>query len=245
VRHPRLHLVVDRFGGKRQRLFGEQPATGQFDLERRLERLDFRHDQPQREQRERPRRSIPGLFRSIERRRRSQPDDFFRFFCIDISQFVDGGPDAYVRSLGVPDATKAAELSRLFDLFYPNASANTYYAGGQTNFGDFPDATTSAAFQLALWEVWFDTNLDLGSGVFTATSSAAGLAQTYLNAVAAGSGTAPDWTFFEFTNSRFQDYLSVEHTTTLRSAPEPALLVLLCSAALAAWAPALRRRQTA
>jgi hypothetical protein len=59
------------------------------------------------------------------------PDDFFRFFCIDISQFVDGGPDAYVRSLGVPDATKAAELSRLFDLFYPNVSANTNYGGAK------------------------------------------------------------------------------------------------------------------
>lgn len=173
------------------------------------------------------------------------PDDFFRFFCIDITSPVDTGPDAYTRVAGVGDATKAAQLSQLFDQFYPNKTTGTYYSGGPTNFGDFPDATSSAAFQLAVWEILFDTNLDLTSGTFTATSTAAGLAQTYLSFVSGHPGGAPGWTFFEFTNGNFQDYISAEYSQPLRTTPEPGSLLLFCSAVLAAGAAALRRRQTA
>ena len=175
------------------------------------------------------------------------PDDFFRFFCIDLAHEVDGsgGPDPYTRVTPTIDATRSAELSQLFDAFYPNKAQSTYYNGGNTTFGDFPDADSSAAFQLAVWEVLFDTNLDLTSGTFTATSSAAGLAGTYLSWIAGHPGDAPGWTFFEFTDDNFQSYLSVEYTQLLRTAPEPGSLLLLCSAVLAAGAAALRRRQTA
>jgi fibronectin-binding protein len=175
------------------------------------------------------------------------PDDFFRFFCIDITSPVDSGPDAYTRVLGVSDATKGAELSQLFNQFYPNKSQSTYYNGGQTTFGDFPDADTSAAFQIAVWEILFDTNLNRTSGTFTANSSASvnTLVDSYLSYVGAHPGDAPGWTFFEFTNDNFQDYLSVEYTQPLRTVPEPGSFVLFCSAVLVAWAAALRRRQTA
>jgi len=71
------------------------------------------------------------------------------------------------------------------------------------------------------------------------------LAQTYLDAVNAGSGTPPGWTFYTFMNPNYQSYLSAEYSRPLRTTPEPGTLVLLCSAVLAAWAAALRRRQTA
>ena len=45
----------------------------------------------------------------------AEADDFLRFFCIDISQSAAGGPLPYTRTLGVPDATRAAQLTRLFD----------------------------------------------------------------------------------------------------------------------------------
>src|SRR5438046_1581584 len=83
-----------------------------------------------------------------------EPDDFFRFFCVDLAQYADTGPNTYTRNLGVPNATDSAELTRLFALYYPNGATGTYYSGGaQTNFGNFPDTTSSAAFQLAIWEI--------------------------------------------------------------------------------------------
>src|ERR1700694_3360418 len=53
-------------------------------------------------------------------------NDFFRFFCIDLAQYADTGPNTYTRNLGVPNATDSAELTRLFDQFYPNAATGTY-----------------------------------------------------------------------------------------------------------------------
>jgi Thioester domain len=174
-----------------------------------------------------------------------EADDFLRFFCIDINQFADTAANPYTRNLGVPDATNAAQLARLFDLYYPNKTTGTYYSGGATNFGSFADANSSAAFQLAVWEIWFDNDMNLSTGSFTASSTAAGQAQTYLDAVNAGSGTPEGWTFFTFTSPDKQDYLSAEYSVPLRTAPEPGTLILLCSAVLAAWATALHRRQTA
>jgi PEP-CTERM motif-containing protein len=177
-------------------------------------------------------------------------DDFFRFFCIDLSQFADTGPNPYTRSLGVPDATDSAELTRLFDQFYPNASVGTYYSGGQTTFGNFPNTTASAAFQLAIWEIWFDTdnNLNLSSGAFRAdpgTSAAVvGLAQGYLNAIGNGSIPAPGWTLYEFANPYKQDYLSVTHSQPLRQVPEPGVLLLVGAGALAAWGSSKRHRKS-
>jgi hypothetical protein len=172
-------------------------------------------------------------------------DDFFRFFCIDLTASVNGSTATYTRIDPLATATQLAELSQLFDQYYPNKTTATYYSGGITNFGDFPDANTSAAFQLAVWEIMFDTDLNLTTGTFTASSSAAALAQTYLTYVAGHSGAAAGWTFFQFTSGDFQDYLSAEYSQPLRQAPEPGSLLLLCSAVFAAGAAALRRRQTA
>jgi hypothetical protein len=178
-------------------------------------------------------------------------DDFFRFFCIDLSQYAETGPNTYTRYLGVPDATDSAELTRLFDQFYPNASTGTYYSGGQTNFGNFPNTTTSAAFQLAIWEIWFDTdnNLNLATGAFRAdagTSTAVvNLAQTYLNAIGNGSTPADGWTLYRFINERTQDYLSVTHSQPLRQVPEPSVLLLIGAGAVAAWGSSRRYRKSA
>jgi hypothetical protein len=179
-------------------------------------------------------------------------DDFFRFFCIELAQFVDSAPNPYTRNLGLDgahNATDAAELTRLFNQFYPNGATGTYYSGGaQTNFGNFANANDSAAFQLALWEIWFDTdnNLDLSSGSFIAGSSAVrNQAQGYLNAIGNGSTPAAGWTLYEFTNPTKQDYLSVEHSGPLQQTPEPGTLILLGAGALAAWGSSKRHRKTA
>jgi PEP-CTERM motif/Thioester domain len=178
-----------------------------------------------------------------------EADDFFRFFCIDLTEFADTGPNTYTRNLGVPNATDSAELTRLFDQFYPNGATGTYYSGGQTNFGNFPDTNTAAAFQLAIWEIWFDTdnNLDLSTGAFRANSPSGvtSLAQSYLNAIGNGSTPAAGWTLYEFNNDGKQDYLSVENSGPLKTVPEPGTLILLGVGALAAWGTSKRHRKTA
>lgn len=176
----------------------------------------------------------------------AEADDYFRFFCIDLAQYAQAGPNTYTRNLGVPDATNSAQLTRLFNQFYPNPTTATYYSGGQTDFGSFPSAGASAAFQLALWEIWFDDDMNLATGAFRASSSNAAvitLAQSELNAVGTGSTPAPGWTFYEFNSRSKQDYLSV--VRTLRTVPEPGTLALLSIAVLSAWWIAMRRRQTA
>jgi hypothetical protein len=175
----------------------------------------------------------------------AEADDFFRFFCVDINQYALGGPLPYTRT-GVANATTAAQLTRLFDEFYPNAAMNVYYSGGPTNFGSFASANQSAAFQLAVWEIWYDgADMNLATGTFRASSSAAALAQTYLTAVGTGSTPAAGWTLYDFQSPDAQDYLSVTHTTTLQQAPEPGTLILFCIAVLTVWGTVLRRRQTA
>jgi hypothetical protein len=181
------------------------------------------------------------------------PDDFFRFFCVDLAHLAVAGPTSYQRILGLDgahDATDAAELTRLFDTVpYPNAATGTYYSGGQTNFGDFANATDSAAFQLAVWEIWFDTDMNLSTGTFQAASSAVRTqAQGYLTAVGNGSVPAAGWTLYEFistSNNLSQNYISVQHTVPLQQTPEPGTLILLGVGALAAWGTSKRHRKTA
>jgi hypothetical protein len=183
------------------------------------------------------------------------PDDFFRFFCVDVSHLAVAGPTSYTRILGLDgshDATDFAELTRLFNMYYPHAATGTYYSGGaQTNFGDFgagpTSAQDSAAFQLAVWEIWFDNNMDLSSGTFTAAPSAVTTqAQGYLTAVGNSSVPAAGWTLFEFeSNNGSHNYISVEHSGPLQQAPEPGMLVLIGVGALAAWSTSKRQRKAA
>ena len=177
-----------------------------------------------------------------------EADDFLRFFCIDLFHYATTGPLTYTRDLGVDGshtALDSAELSRLFDQFYPNASIGTFYSGGQTAFGNFPDATHSAAFQLAVWEIWYDSDMNLSTGTFRAAPSpVTTLAQSYLTAVGTGSTPALGWTLYEFNNhSNSQDYLSATFSQTLRTVPEPGMLVLVGVGALAAWGGFKRRRK--
>ena len=65
------------------------------------------------------------------------------------------------------------------------------------------------------------------------------------NAVGTGSTPADGWTLYEFDSPDFQDYLSVTHSTVLRTTPEPGTLILFCIALLTAWGAAMRRQRTA
>lgn len=171
----------------------------------------------------------------------SNPDEFFRFFCIDLSQYADAGPLPYQASeLVLADD----RLARLFGIAYPNKGLGDFYASGETDFGLFGSRIMSAAFQLAVWELFYDTSssYSLGGGNFksnidakksgTPAEQAVWQANDWLEQLKGGAGSAAGWTLYQFTSTTHQDYLSAIYrqpppTTTEGSAPEPGTLAML------------------
>jgi hypothetical protein len=166
-------------------------------------------------------------------------DEFFRFFCIDLFQVAAAGPLAYEASV-LPDS----ELARLFDIAYPNKALGDFYSGAATSFGQFGSGILSSAFQLAVWEIFYETanNFSITGGTFKSNTSAnsagtdaqkaVALADTWLDAIDAGAGSASGWTLYKFTSGSNQDYLSATYrevpvTITERSVPEPGTLAML------------------
>jgi len=170
-------------------------------------------------------------------------DSFFRFFCIELAEHSSAGPHLYASSLFNDD-----DLRKLYDVAYPNKSIGDFWNGGQTSFGVFADATSAAAFQVAVWNIVFDSDLSLSGGSFkwtggaTAVSSAA---QALLDQVAAYSGSGyTHWSVYKFespvpgsTSSGYQNYVSATY-----SVPEPATVALLGLAFAGLGAAARRRR---
>lgn len=168
-------------------------------------------------------------------------DAFFRFFCVDLAQPAAAGPLQYTSQIYA--GANLDNIRRLYDVAYPNAAAGDYWNEAQTNFGAFANDVASAAFQVALWEIFFDTNLSLASGgsfAWTGESTAVSQAAANLLAqVANYQGTGfQDWTVYHFVSGRNQDYLTA---TRGANVPEPGSLALF---GLGLAGLALRRRRS-
>jgi hypothetical protein len=173
-------------------------------------------------------------------------DSFFRFFCAEIGQVANGGPNPYASSVHSDD-----ELRKLFDISYPNKAASDYWNGAQTNFGVFADATSAAAFQVAVWNILFDSDLSLSGGSFQwvgASSAVSTAAQALLNQVASYSGTDyANWTLYSFVSPvpgttdqpGYQNYISATYNV-----PEPGTLALLGLSLAGLGVAAGRRRRS-
>ena len=162
-----------------------------------------------------------------------QPEDFFAF-CVDIAQTLNL-PFAYTVSSSPASAylqAKEASIQKLFDSAYSLAAAN------------LTNSAFSSGFQLALWEVVYESSAtySLGSGSFTASSSAAAQAETFLAGLASWSGPKIyDLTFYEGGSSQF--LVSGDLAPEVAAVPVPAAAGLL-AAALGGLA-ALKRRRAA
>lgn len=165
-------------------------------------------------------------------------DSFFRFFCIELTQYANAGPNSYASSFLSDD-----ELRKLYDVAYPNKASGDFWNGAQTNFGAFGDATSAAAFQVAVWNIYLDTDLSLSGGTFqwTGAPSAVSIAaQALLNQVASYSGDGyMRWSLYRFDSRSHQNYVSATYRV-----PEPATLGLLATA-LIGLGVTLRRRSRA
>lgn len=154
-------------------------------------------------------------------------DSFFRFFCVDLAQHANTGPNTY--SSAVYAGANLDNIRKLYDVAYPNQAQGDFWnAGAQTTFGTFSNDVLSAAFQVALWEISFDTNLSLsGNSTFQWTGSASAVltaANLMLGQVASYQGTGyQDWTVYRFSSGQYQDYVAA---TRGGSVPEPGPLAL-------------------
>ena len=99
----------------------------------------------------------------------------FQSWCVDIFHsfgFASQSSDILQTAASIFGATKATDLGRLATNHYANVASNA------------TPGATSAAFQLAIWEIVNENTgnpYSLSAGAFTATGTGAGLAATWLS----------------------------------------------------------------
>lgn len=160
-------------------------------------------------------------------------DSLVKFFCVEIAQHaVIPGPTTYSLDSTVgawSSPTVYNNLRKLYDIAYVNPTLGDFWNGSsQTAFGNL-NSTLAAAFQLAVWEIVFDTDLDVtssSSGAFkdlAGLSTGVGQAQIWLSGVASYVGAGyTSWNLYRLENANAQDYV-----TATRTVPEPGSIALV------------------
>jgi len=151
------------------------------------------------------------------------------FWCIQLTEYFSFGTH-YTNY--TPSAAANSLLSKLFTV-----------AGGSA----LSDASHSAAFQLAIWEIVYDSgDLHLNSGALFVTDvhghgTTVGLAQSWLDSLAGASATANLAFLTAPGNQDFVTASTIPLQTTTTRVPEPSTLALLALAMLAAGGIRARR----
>ena len=155
----------------------------------------------------------------------------FAAFCIDPSQYANGGASDYSVSTGLSSlgSTKAALVSNLYSQSYASSIGN---------------ATGSAAFQLALWDLAKDDG-KLSTGAVKITSSTnsnvVDLANTMITNAQSGAGPA-QYSFSLYSSASAQDYVVA---SAVAAVPEPQTYAMLLSGMCLLGFTAKRRMQKA
>jgi hypothetical protein len=155
---------------------------------------------------------------------------FFRFFCIDLFHYAEDAVTPYKASFYNNDM-----LSKLYDIAYPNKQLGDFYNGSTSTisgFGQFANGNGftkqeySAAFQLSVWELTYETGTThkLDSGSFNdsfVSENAHKIADTWLAQVDAYSGNGyKNWQLYRFDSETNQDYVAARYV------PEPGSMAL-------------------
>ena len=155
---------------------------------------------------------------------------YFRFFCIDLFQYATEAVTPYKASFYNNDM-----LRKLYEVAYPNKQLGDFYNASTSSvsaFGQFADSSVyskqdySAAFQLSVWELIYETTVthDLDAGTFKdsiATGNAHIIADTWLAQVDAHTGTGyKNWQLYRFDSTSNQDYVAARYV------PEPGSMAL-------------------
>ncbi len=139
------------------------------------------------------------------------------FWCIELTQYFSFG-NSYEYAASLPNNPTFTLLGRLFTAAYGAALS---------------DAAHSAAFQLAIWEINYDSgNLDLGTGAFRVTNNfgnatTVALAQSWLSGLL---GTPDNSDVYLLSNRAHQDFITglrVTNPPPKTDVPEPATGALL------------------
>ncbi|HTP98403.1 MAG TPA: PEP-CTERM sorting domain-containing protein [Casimicrobiaceae bacterium] len=152
------------------------------------------------------------------------------FWCVELDQYFGFG-NTYTYSASLPDSPVFTLLGELFHEAYGSA---------------LTDSTHSAAFQLAVWEIFFDSgSLNLSSGNFRVVNDdghtdAVTIAQGWLNGL---SNSVDDVDVFYLVNDGHQNFITNTNIKLPRTqtVPEPSTLWLMLAAAMTLAALARRR----
>jgi len=170
---------------------------------------------------------------------------FFRFFCIDLYQHTSDGATAYTAS-----QYTNSNIQKLYDIAYPNEQLGDFFNGTKTSFGKFSGNGSgysaqeySTAFQLAVWELVYETDathsLNTGNLRDELNSDARTIANGWLSQVDSYNGLGyQNWQLYGFASDTNQDFLAARFTT-----PEPGSM-LLAGLGLVGLAMTSRRRRT-
>jgi hypothetical protein len=147
------------------------------------------------------------------------------FWCVELTQSFGFGND-YTYGPSLPNSDLFSLLGKLFTEAGGSALTSTMH---------------SAAFQLAIWEIVYDSaNLELGAGSFMVTDdkghgATVALAQQWLNGLG---GVSDAYDVYLLYNAHHQNFITTHEVTQpprQEELPEPPALALLAVALAAGW----------
>jgi hypothetical protein len=154
------------------------------------------------------------------------------FWCFDLDQVFSFGQNYTDYTAAPLTGPQLDEVQRLFSIAYTQAITSPHL---------------SAAFQLALWNIEYDSDASVSSGVFRAYNGSAGSAaditqaNTRLADLQNPGVSGAGWEITRLTSSQHQDFVIGVQVLRQR-VPEPPVIALVLAACLAGAFVARRER---